>query len=120
MDDHLTTRRATRRPEGTITALAQSDDPKILTETLHFVTGSGDEFWDMTELVRDTVARSGVRHGQVTVHTPHTTTTLEHRFALATWGDLQQAHAQAMHLHGPSESDCQRRRHALQPLPVEL
>ncbi len=75
MDD-LTIRRATRRPEGTLTVLAASDDPRIRTEVLHFHTTAGAQFWDLTELVREVVARSGVRHGQVTIHSPHTTTSV--------------------------------------------
>lgn len=75
MDDQLT-RRATRRPEGTLTVLAATESPRIRTEVLHFTTGAGAEFWDLTELVREVVMRSEVQHGQVTVHTPHTTTTI--------------------------------------------
>jgi secondary thiamine-phosphate synthase enzyme len=76
VDEHVTSRIATRRPEGTMTLLAATEDPAIRTEVLHFHTESGGEFWDLSEMVREVVARSGVRHGQVTVHTPHTTTTL--------------------------------------------
>ena len=72
----MTTRRATRRPDGTITVLAKSDDPLIRTEVLHFATSDGQEFWDLSDFVREVVTRSKVRHGQVTVHTPHTTTTV--------------------------------------------
>jgi secondary thiamine-phosphate synthase enzyme len=76
VDDHATTRRGTRRPAGTMTLLARSEDPPIRTEVLHFRTTERAEFWDLTDLTREVVARSGVRHGQVTVHTPHTTTTI--------------------------------------------
>lgn len=76
MDDNLTTRRATRRPQGTTTVLAASETPAIRTEVLHFATTSISEFLDLSEFVREVVGRSGVRHGQVTVHTPHTTTTI--------------------------------------------
>jgi len=72
----MTTRRATRRPEGTLSVLATSQAPAIRTEVLHFSTNNGGEFWDISDLVREVVARSGVRHGQVTVHTPHTTTSI--------------------------------------------
>jgi secondary thiamine-phosphate synthase enzyme len=74
--DQRTTRRATHRPPGTPSVLAASTDPPIRTETLHFKTGAGYEFWDLTEITREVVSRSGVRHGQVTIHTPHTTTTI--------------------------------------------
>lgn len=72
----MTTRRATRRPNGIPTVLAESSEPAIRTEVLHFSTNHGGEFWDITDLVRDVVARSKVRHGQVTIHSPHTTTTV--------------------------------------------
>jgi len=74
--DDMTTRRGTRCPEGTITLLASSEAPRIRTEVLHFATTAGSEFWDLSEFVREVVHRSDVRHGQVTVHTPHTTTTI--------------------------------------------
>jgi len=76
VDDHAVTRRATRRPEGNVTLLAESRQPAIRTEVLHFKTSGGAEFWDLTDIVREVTARSGVRHGQVTIHTPHTTTTI--------------------------------------------
>mgnify|MGYP001824016004 CR=1 FL=1 len=59
-----------------MTVLAESTTPAIRTEVLHFRSDKGAEFWDLTEIVRAVTARSGVRHGQVTVHTPHTTTTI--------------------------------------------
>ena len=76
MEDHTTTRRATRRPEGVLTILATSESPRIRTEVLHFSTTCRNEFWDLSDLVREVVQRAGVRHGQVTVHTPHTTTSI--------------------------------------------
>jgi secondary thiamine-phosphate synthase enzyme len=76
VEDRTALRQATRRPEGTLTVLAESKAPAIRTEALHFATTAANEFWDLTDLVREVVARSGVRHGQVTVGTPHTTTTL--------------------------------------------
>ena len=76
VEEHTTTRRATRRPQGSMTVLAATDEPRIRTEVLRFTTTAGNEFWDLTDLVREVVARSGVRHGQVTIHTPHTTTTI--------------------------------------------
>ena len=76
MDEHVSARRATRRPAGSLMTLAQTSAPPILSEALHFRTGASNEFWDLTDTVRETVARSGVRHGQVTVYTPHTTTSI--------------------------------------------
>lgn len=76
VDDHATTRQATRRPVGSVTLLAESREPAIRTEVLHFKTSGGGELWDLSEIVREVTARSGVRHGQLTVHTPHTTTTI--------------------------------------------
>lgn len=43
---------------------------------MHFRTETSEEFIDLTEIVREVVQRSEVRHGQVTVQTPHTTTTI--------------------------------------------
>ena len=37
----MTTRRGTRTPDGTITLLAASDEPRIRTEVLHFTTTAG-------------------------------------------------------------------------------
>ena len=76
VDERMTTRRATRTPEGTVSVLASSEAPRIRTEVMHFSTNHGGEFWDISDMVRDVVARSGVGHGQVTVHTPHTTTSI--------------------------------------------
>jgi len=76
VDDHLGTRRATKCPEGTLTVLASSENPRIRTEALHFRTTTGLEFWDLTEIARAVVKRSGVKHGQVTVHSLHTTTSV--------------------------------------------
>jgi hypothetical protein len=45
-----------------MTLLAATDDPPIRTEVLHFKTGEGGEFWDLSDVVREVVARSGVRH----------------------------------------------------------
>jgi len=69
-----TTRRATQRPTATLAVLAHSADSGILTEVMHFETKAANQFLDLTDDVRDHVVRSGVRHGQVTVMTPHTTT----------------------------------------------
>ncbi len=76
MEDRTAVRQATQRPEGALTVLAASSSPAIRTEVLHFSTTAPNEFWDLTDIVREVVARSGVRHGQVIVGTPHTTTTL--------------------------------------------
>ena len=59
-----------------MTVLAQSQTPPVLTQVLHFATTAGDEFWDLTDIAREVTARSGVRHGQLTVYTPHTTTSI--------------------------------------------
>lgn len=69
-----TTRRATQRPDATITTLASTPDSGILTEVMRFDTAAANEFLDLTDHVRAHVTRSRVRHGQVTIMTPHTTT----------------------------------------------
>ena len=76
MKDRTAVRQATSRPDGTLTVLAKSASPPIRTEAIHFSTTQSMEFWDLTDVVREVVARSGVRHGQVTIGTPHTTTTI--------------------------------------------
>lgn len=76
MDDHTTIRKATRQPSTETVLLAASDDGRIRTEALHLQTEAANEFWDVTDCVRAVVARSTVRHGQVTVSTPHTTTSI--------------------------------------------
>ncbi len=72
----MITRRATRSPQSTLTVLAESENPCIRTEVMHFSTSRGGEFLDISDMVRDVVKRSTVRHGQVTIHTPHTTTSV--------------------------------------------
>ena len=59
-----------------MTVLAESQAPPIRTEVLHFSTTAGTQFWDLTEVVREVVARARVQHGQVTVYSPHTTTSV--------------------------------------------
>jgi secondary thiamine-phosphate synthase enzyme len=76
LEEHTPVRRATLSPTGSTTLLAESAEPAIRTEALRLKTTESNEFWDVTDLVRDVVTRSGVRHGQVTVHSPHTTTTV--------------------------------------------
>ena len=76
MEEQATTRQATLRPDGEIILLAENKTPPIRTEALHFATTASNEFWDLTDHVRAVVARAGVRHGQVTIYTPHTTTTI--------------------------------------------
>ncbi len=76
MEDQLSIRQATLRPQGAYTVLAESAAPPIRTEVLHFASTAPAEFWDITEDAREVVARSGVRHGQITVYSPHTTTSI--------------------------------------------
>lgn len=74
MDEQIQIRRATRVPAGDPVLLAESH--ALRTEALHIQTGGPNEFWDLTDVVRAVVSRSMVRHGQVTVYSPHTTTTV--------------------------------------------
>ena len=76
MQEPASVRRATRRPEGTWTVMAAAKDPSIRTEVLHFATTVANEFLDVTEDAREVTIRSGVKHGQLTVYTPHTTTSI--------------------------------------------
>ena len=76
MDDRTTTRKATVDPVGVPVVLAESAHPPMRTEAWHLQTTAANEFWDFTDPVRQAVRRAGVRHGQVTVYSPHTTTSL--------------------------------------------
>ena len=72
----LASRATTRTPSERPLVLARSIKPPILTEVIHFSTTAANEFWDLTRWVRSAVTRSGVGGGQVTIHTPHTTTSI--------------------------------------------
>jgi len=76
LEDRTAIRQAARRPEGPLSVLASSQSPAIRTEALHFATTAQGELWDVTDITRDVVTRSGVQHGQVTVFSPHTTTSV--------------------------------------------
>lgn len=76
MEERSIIRQATRAPVGNLVVLAESASPPIRTEAIHFMTEGTNHFYDLTDLVREVVVRSGVRHGQVTVYSPHTTTTV--------------------------------------------
>ncbi len=69
-------RGASRALDGEPIVLAESSAPALRTEAVLFTTTSAGEFWDLTDLVRGVVARSGVTNGQVTIYTPHTTTSI--------------------------------------------
>jgi secondary thiamine-phosphate synthase enzyme len=74
VDEQIQIRRATHVPVGPPVLLAESQ--ALRTEALHIHTGGANEFWDLTDVVRAVVSRSQVRHGQVTVYSPHTTTSV--------------------------------------------
>ena len=74
MTELTSARRATHTPSGRVITLSES--PAIRTEVLHFKTSAANEFWDITDFVREVVERAGTTHGQVTVFTPHTTTSI--------------------------------------------
>ena len=76
MDERISARQATKAPAGTPIVLAACEDPAIRTEALHFSSEGPEQFWDLTDLVRGVVQRAGVRHGQVTVYSPHTTASI--------------------------------------------
>lgn len=74
MDNDTSLRQGSVKPLGTLSVLAES--AHIRTEALHFVTTGREEVLDLTDYLREVVERSGVRHGQATAYTLHTTTTL--------------------------------------------
>lgn len=69
-------RATTRAPSERPVVLFESAEPPCRTEAIHFSTMAANEFWDLTGWVRSAVTRSGVSNGQVTIHTPHTTTSI--------------------------------------------
>ena len=54
--------------------LFKSESNKSSTMALHFDTEETNQFCDFTEAVLSIVTRSGIKHGSVTLFTPHTTT----------------------------------------------
>jgi len=76
VEEHLAVRQATRRPAGEMSVLAESESPVIRTEVFHFATEAANQFLDLSDITREFVARSGVKHGQVTVYSQHTTTSI--------------------------------------------
>ena len=67
---------ATRQPDGQTVVLASTTDPCLRTEVIHFSTTAPNEFWDLTPLVHSVIARAGLSNGQITISTPHTTTSI--------------------------------------------
>ena len=63
-------------PVERTTVLVGSEAPPIRTEAVEFATSATNEVLDLTDIVRKVVARSRVKYGQITITTPHTTTTL--------------------------------------------
>ena len=51
-----------------------SESNKSATLALHFDTEETNQFCDFTEAVLEIVAKSNIKHGSVTLFTPHTTT----------------------------------------------
>jgi len=76
VDDKIVTRKATSDPVFEPVLLAASEAPPARTEALHIHTTAANEFWDVTDIARAVAKRSGVTHGQLTVYSPHTTTTV--------------------------------------------
>lgn len=76
VDDRIALRKATKDPVNEPVLLAASDSQAIRTEAIHIHTAAANEFWDLTSVVRDVANRSEVTHGQITISTPHTTTTI--------------------------------------------
>jgi secondary thiamine-phosphate synthase enzyme len=76
VDDKIVTRKATSEPVHEPVLLAVSEAPPVRTEAVHIHTTEANEFWDVTDIARAVAKRSGVTHGQLTVYSPHTTTTV--------------------------------------------
>ena len=54
--------------------LYKSESNKSSTLALHFDTEETNQFCDFTEAVLEIIAKSGIKHGSVSLFTPHTTT----------------------------------------------
>ena len=54
--------------------LYESESNKSSTLALHFETEETNQFCDFTEAVLEIVSKSNIKHGSVTLYTPHTTT----------------------------------------------
>ena len=54
--------------------LYKSERNKSSTSALHFDTEETNQFCDFTEAVLEIISKSGIKHGSVTLFTPHTTT----------------------------------------------
>ena len=54
--------------------LYKSESNKSSTSALHFDTEETNQFCDFTEAVLEIISKSGIKHGSVTLFTPHTTT----------------------------------------------
>ena len=72
----LLPRWATRTPVVTTVVLSESDDGRIRSLALDFPTATTNEFLDLTDAVIGVVDDGAVSAGQVTVFTPHTTTSI--------------------------------------------
>lgn len=75
-EHQMSARTTVRTPHRQPVVLAESVLPPIRTEAIHFATAAASEFWDLTDLARGVVTRSRVGNGQVTMYTPHTTTSI--------------------------------------------
>ena len=54
--------------------LFKSESNKSATIALHFDTEEINQFCDFTDAVLDIVSKSAIKHGSVSLFTPHTTT----------------------------------------------
>jgi len=57
-----------------LVTLYKSKTNKSATTALHFDTEETNQFCDFTEAVLEIISNSGIKHGSVTLFTPHTTT----------------------------------------------
>ena len=57
-----------------LVTLYKSKTNKSATTALHFDTEETNQFCDFTEAVLEIISDSGIKHGSVTLFTPHTTT----------------------------------------------
>lgn len=59
-----------------LTSLFKSETNNSTTLALHFNTEETNQFCDFTNPILDIVSKSNIKHGSVTLFTPHTTTSI--------------------------------------------
>ena len=73
MEKH-TERSGTSQVVTEVVDLFKSENNNSSTHAFHFNTDDTNQFCDFTEKIESLVKKSSVKHGSITIFTPHTTT----------------------------------------------